>query len=88
MSGKKALSYSRKLVKGRWWTVLGYNIIFWAIGFITAIPMILLAITIETATPKTAFISAETINNTILAVAGSIISVMQVILYISCENSL
>jgi ABC-type Fe3+ transport system permease subunit len=34
--GKKALDYSKEIVKGRWWTVFGYSLIFSIIGFLLA----------------------------------------------------
>ena len=33
-SGKDALDHSKKIVKGRWWTVVGYSIVFGILGFI------------------------------------------------------
>ena len=41
LSGKKALSYSKKLVKGLWWRALGY---FFVIGFAAMIPTVLITL--------------------------------------------
>ncbi len=35
-SGKDALDYSKKIVKGRWLTVAGYSIVFGVLGFLLA----------------------------------------------------
>lgn len=36
-SGKDALDHSKQIVKGRWWTVAGYSIVFGILGFIVGI---------------------------------------------------
>ncbi len=36
-SGKKALDYSKEIVKGRWWRVTGYYIVFGILGFIVGV---------------------------------------------------
>lgn len=41
LSGKKALNYSKKLVKGLWWRSLGY---FFVIGFAAMIPTVLITL--------------------------------------------
>lgn len=45
LSGKKALDYSKSLVKGAFWRTIGY---FFVIGFATAIPTIVLTLCLAT----------------------------------------
>jgi hypothetical protein len=41
-SGTFALYYSRSLVKGRWWKVLGYSVSFGLLSFLPVIPFLVL----------------------------------------------
>lgn len=36
-SGKSALDYSKTIVKGRWWKVAGYSLVFWILSLIVGI---------------------------------------------------
>jgi uncharacterized membrane protein len=37
LGGKKALDYSKSLVKGRWWRILGISVVLWFLGTIVAL---------------------------------------------------
>ena len=71
LSGKKALDYSKSLVKGRFWRTLGY---FFVIGIATAIPSLIILLCGQTAVN---LLASHLPTAAHLAVSSLVVSVAQ-----------
>ncbi|MFZ2456112.1 MAG: hypothetical protein WAX07_06520 [Candidatus Altiarchaeia archaeon] len=88
-SGKEALSYSKKIVQNRWWTVLGYAIVFGIIGFILTIPIVIaLGFFRWALTDPASSIALDAASGILFSLAGSLTVVMQIIFYLNCESNI
>lgn len=80
-SGNDALDYSKQIVKGRWWTVAGYSIVFGILGFIVGIiggiPYWFL--------PENFLISIA--SNTIIDILMSFFTVVSTIFFINFDST-
>lgn len=88
-SGREALRYSKKIVNKRWWTVLGYNILYAIIGFILSIPVIIvLGIFSWMLTDPVSSFAISLTNDVLLSVIGSFFAVVQVVFYLNFESTI
>ncbi len=88
-TGKEALNHSKKIVKNRWWTVFGYNILYGILGFLISIPIIILFGVLRwmSGDPLSGF-AIELTYNAILAAIGSFFAVVQVVFYLNYESTM
>jgi hypothetical protein len=88
-SGKDALDYSKKIVKDRWWTVLGYTLVFAIIGFILSIPIILAlgALRWGMTDPLTGY-AVDASGSMLFSLVGSFMAVIQIVFYLNYESTM
>jgi len=88
-SGKQALDHSKSIVKNRWWTVLGYIFVFGLIGFVLAIPLVLIFGVFRWAlTDQLSGYAIDFTSNMLYLVIGSFIAVIQVVFYLNFESTI
>jgi|WetSurMetagenome_2_1015567.scaffolds.fasta_scaffold99865_3 hypothetical protein len=88
-SGKEALDYSKTIVKNRWWTVLGYTLVFGLIGLVLSIPLIILIGVLRWALTDQISIYAIDLTSTVLSlIIASFLAVIQIVFYINYESTI
>jgi hypothetical protein len=88
-SGKEALNYSKTIVKNRWWTVLGYILVFGLIGLVLSIPVIIVMGVLRWALTDQISSYAIDFGSSILYTAiGSFLAVIQVVFYLNYESTI
>ena len=88
-SGKAALDYSKAIVKNRWWTVLGYIIVFGLIGFVLAIPIVIIIGVLRwVLTDQLSGYAIDFTSYVLMAIIQSFIAVIQVVFYLNFESTI
>ena len=88
-SGREALKYSKKIVNKRWWTVLGYGILYEIIRLIVFIPLIIVfgILSLILTDPASSFAISLT-NNILRSVVWSCFLVVWVVFYLNFESTM
>jgi hypothetical protein len=77
LSGKDALDYSKQIVKGQWWRVLGYLLVIELLGVVTCV---ILAVPFFF-TPELRIL--EIISSTLIDIAGALFLCMTIVFFLN-----
>lgn len=88
-SGKAALDYSKKIVKNRWWTVFGYNMLYAILGFLLSLPIIFVFGVLRwmLGDPVSGLV-IDLADNAFFSAIGSFFAVAQVVFYLNLESTM